>query len=628
MKSTIENEETHDEVWCNYRKNKSMFWDEAYASLAENKEDKLRPALSTQNEVSTRKKNIFYNNTIRNILELITKHESLTTIARNIEKIVTAHIEDVAISIAVLNNDLQELQQLAGPVLPPALVNTIKDTACTPEKEGHRNEVFLTDEEALKQLRSGKRATADQWSQLEACWSFPVTSSAQEILGTVTVCFSKSRRLLPSEKSMIKDITQLASVAIEQHQNKKRLEEYAKTLEEKVEDRTQELMATVKKLEASNSDLENQIAIAEQAERKSVASKALTYAIAQNFPKGAIVVINKNLKCELVEGEVLSQIGVKHIFTGMSLEDITILSEDQKKRIKEDIAKTLSGKNLSFEIKFRNTYFSVNSMPLLGEDKQINSVLFVYSDVTEKKEIELNMKNALEKEKELNELKSRFISLASHEFRTPLSAIMTSAILIGKQNEPGNELKRKKYVCQIEKNIRNLVVILNDFLSLSKLEEGKVMAKNERFDIISFLKSLINETDGNLKSKQTITIISSAAALLVDLDTKLVHHVFINLISNASKYSSDDANIIFKISQKKERVLIQVIDEGIGIPDEEHKHVFERFFRANNAANIEGTGLGLNIVKQYVELMGGTIGFQTQLNIGSTFWVELPIHKE
>ena len=427
---------------------------------------------------------------------------------------------------------------------------------------------------------------------------------------------------------MIKDITQLASVAIEQHQNKKRLEEYAKTLEEKVEDRTQELMATVKKLEASNSDLENQIAIAEQAERKSVASKALTYAIAQNFPKGAIVVINKNLKCELVEGEVLSQIGVKHIFTGMSLEDITILSEDQKKRIKEDIAKTLSGKNLSFEIKFRNTYFSVNSMPLLGEDKQINRVLFVYSDVTEKKEIELNMKNALEKEKELNELKSRFISLASHEFRTPLSAIMTSAILIGKQNEPGNELKRKKYVCQIEKNIRNLVVILNDFLSLSKLEEGKVIAKNERFDIISFLKSLINETDGNLKSKQTITIISSAAALLVDLDTKLVHHVFINLISNASKYSSDDANIIFKISQKKERVLIQVIDEGIGIPDEEHKHVFERFFRANNAANIEGTGLGLNIVKQYVELMGGTIGFQTQLNIGSTFWVELPIHKE
>ena len=132
MKSTIENEETHDEVWCNYRKNKSMFWDEAYASLAENKEDKLRPALSTQNGVSTRKKNIFYNNTIRNILELITKHESLTTIARNIEKIVTAHIEDVAISIAVLNNDLQELQQLAGPVLPPALVNTIKDTACTP----------------------------------------------------------------------------------------------------------------------------------------------------------------------------------------------------------------------------------------------------------------------------------------------------------------------------------------------------------------------------------------------------------------------------------------------------------------------------------------------------------------
>ncbi len=224
----------------------------------------------------------------------------------------------------------------------------------------------------------------------------------------------------------------------------------------------------------------------------------------------------------------------------------------------------------------------------------------------------------------LNELKSRFVSMASHEFRTPLSAILTSSILIGKQNEPGNELKRERYVAQIERNVNKLIIILNDFLSLSKLEEGKVVPMPERFDLISFSKLLVKETNISLKNNQTINITSTPEELFVYLDIKLLSLILNNLLSNASKYSPEASRIDFKISQKNEKLLFQITDQGIGIPKEEHKHLFSRFFRAKNVANIEGTGLGLNIVKQYTELMGGNIKFKSGINKGTTFLIEFP----
>ena len=216
--------------------------------------------------------------------------------------------------------------------------------------------------------------------------------------------------------------------------------------------------------------------------------------------------------------------------------------------------------------------------------------------------------------------------MASHEFHTPLSAILTSAILIGKQNEPGKEERRKKHVARIRAHVKHLVVILNDFLSLSKLEEGMVQANPQNFELIQFCKILVDEMESTKKDGQTIQFKYAAVEIEVFLDSKLLSHILINLISNALKYSNDGQEVVLQLKQDGQRVVFNITDKGIGIPEQEQKNLFDRFFRATNATNIQGTGLGLNIVKQYAELMQGSVSFISKNNMGSTFTVELPLN--
>lgn len=409
-------------------------------------------------------------------------------------------------------------------------------------------------------------------------------------------------------------------------EKQRELERYSKQLEEKVQQRTHELSGTVKKLVETNLNLEDLLLITESSKKTALASKSLISEIAKNFPKGLIVVIGKTLKVEFVEGEALDQLGLRQIiYEGLHIDDLTLFSGLRKVLVKENILKTLSGRHLSFDTKYKKSYFSINTIPLYDENNEITSALHVYHDITIQKEIELNFEMAFKKEKELNDLKSSFISLASHEFRTPLSAILTSSILIDKINKKGKEQKIEKYLLQIERNVNHLVVILNDFLSLGKLDEGKIVPTHESFDVIQFSKDLIKEMNIGLKNGQTVIVTHVTEPLFIALDVKLLRHVLINLLSNASKYSPEGSKINVDISKAGTYVVIKVKDRGIGIPKDEQLHLFKRFFRANNAINVEGTGLGLNIVKNYTELMGGTIEFKSDLNKGTTFSIEFPI---
>lgn len=425
--------------------------------------------------------------------------------------------------------------------------------------------------------------------------------------------------------AFVMDTTSQKKTAKKLKVSQAQLRTYSEELEEKVITRTDELTATVQKLVASNLSLEDQIDETKEAEKRAIASKSLSSAIAKNFPNGFIIVFNSNFEMLLLEGEAIVKLGLDTmVFEDASVDDIPIFSNKQKSKLKQDVLKTIAGEHLRFQIKFRNLYFSVNTIPLLGENTVISSALFVYTDITAQKKIEREDKNALKKEQELNELKSRFVSMASHEFRTPLSAIQTSAILIGRQNEPGKEQKREKYVVQIKKNVKQLVVILNDFLSLSKLEEGKVIANKELFDFVALSKTLIEEVSMTKKTGKNIIFSSPKKPISLNIDSKLVRHIFLNLLSNAIKYSPKNTNINIKIEESAFFVSLEVQDNGIGIPKEEQDKVFDRFFRAKNAQNIQGTGLGLNIVKQYAELMDGTIAFTSETNKGTTFLVKLP----
>lgn len=231
---------------------------------------------------------------------------------------------------------------------------------------------------------------------------------------------------------------------------------------------------------------------------------------------------------------------------------------------------------------------------------------------------------ALETEKELNTLKSRFITTASHEFRTPLAAILSSASLISKYDNAEDLEKRHKHVSKIKSAVSNLTEILNDFLSLSKLEEGVVRNNPVEFNLHDFARELTEEMKTTAKDKQKIHYIHVGNDTEVELDKQLLKNVMINLLSNAIKYSPEGEDIHFTTECNIGSVIINVKDRGIGIPAEDQPHLFERFFRANNSANIEGTGLGLNIVRKYIELMDGEMSFVSALNQGTTFTITLP----
>lgn len=224
-----------------------------------------------------------------------------------------------------------------------------------------------------------------------------------------------------------------------------------------------------------------------------------------------------------------------------------------------------------------------------------------------------------QKEKELNQLKTRFVSMASHEFRTPLSSIQLSASLINKYVEKHDTKSVEKHTAKIKNSINNLTNILNDFLSLEKLEAGKVKANPSKFDLLAFAEEITEEMQLMTKQKQLIVYEHQGTTGEVFLDPNLLKNCIINLISNAIKYSGEDTMIQFNSAVNEQGLTIDIKDNGIGIPAIEMTNLFEPFFRAHNTGDIPGTGLGLNIVKRYVSLMNGTCTCESEQNVGTTF---------
>ena len=242
----------------------------------------------------------------------------------------------------------------------------------------------------------------------------------------------------------------------------------------------------------------------------------------------------------------------------------------------------------------------------------------------EKSKEELNV--AFEKEKELNELKSRFVTVASHEFRTPLSTILSSAYLLDKYNELMGDPKTRKHINRIQDAVEGMKNILEDFLSLGKMEEGLVKTNLEFISADAFaqiISELLHSMDGLLKKGQHITLNNGVAQDLF-VDINMLKNILINLVSNAIKFSNEQGEITVAANLQNGDLNITVADNGIGIPEDEQHHLYERFFRAKNAGNIPGTGLGLHIVGKYLELLQGGMTMKSTLNIGTSFSFYIP----
>ncbi|MBL7733366.1 MAG: PAS domain-containing sensor histidine kinase [Chitinophagaceae bacterium] len=236
------------------------------------------------------------------------------------------------------------------------------------------------------------------------------------------------------------------------------------------------------------------------------------------------------------------------------------------------------------------------------------------------------LSHALDKERQLNEIKSRFVSMASHEFRTPLSTILSSATLVSKYPSTEEFEKREKHIRRIKDSVTHMNELLEDFLSLGKLEEGKVSITVSAFDVKEFTEDVVDEMRPHLKSGQEIVCANSMNERFTT-DKRMLKNILLNMLSNAIKFSPEGKKITLNTRFDNDQLILSVTDEGIGIPEEDQPHLFSTFFRAKNVSNIQGTGLGLPIVKRYVNLLGGDISLKSRLNEGTTLTVTLPVMK-
>ena len=314
------------------------------------------------------------------------------------------------------------------------------------------------------------------------------------------------------------------------------------------------------------------------------------------------------------------QLGEKRLFTGI-VHDMT-----EQKKAEADLL-TLN-QELEGRIAERTEKLSDVVNKLLATNQQL------YHEIQERKAAEqsllllqVELQQALKKEQDLGLLKTRFVSMASHEFRTPLSTILSSASLMDQYTQTEQQDKRHRHFVKIKNSVEMLTMLLNDFLSISRLEEGKVELNLEKFDFNQFCEDIIDEMNGLLKKGQHVVTKHQTDKLMVEMDKKLMKLILINLISNASKYSDDSKTVYCETKMVGQLFTISIIDEGMGIPEEDKKHMFDRFFRASNAMNIKGTGLGLHIVRRYTEMMNGELSFESELGKGSTFTVKFLLSR-
>ncbi len=395
-------------------------------------------------------------------------------------------------------------------------------------------------------------------------------------------------------------------------------------LDAKVKQRTAQLETAMHNLEALNDKLTVEIGERKKIEERLVKSQRLYAAIARNFPEGVIGVLDKDMKYVFADGQELSKIGFqdnnpigKRLF---ELEDASVTAHAEAM-----MSNVFIGESVSFDVDLNHNIYNLIAVPLPDGNGDINEMLVVMKNITDRKTAERKLVRTIQKEKELSALKSRFVTMASHELRTPLSTMLSSVFLL--QNYTGDrfEAQKKTHLDRIKRSIETLTELMNDFLSIGKLEEGKVKAVFIPVKIGDFLKETLAELNSIKKPEQQIHVEFPDEEHFVMIDRQMVNGILRNLVSNAVKYSPANAPIFVRSSLSEGQLEISVEDQGIGIPENEQQEIFKRFYRAENATNIQGTGLGLNIVKKYLNLLNGTIEFKSKVNEGTTFTVHIPV---
>jgi len=330
------------------------------------------------------------------------------------------------------------------------------------------------------------------------------------------------------------------------------------------------------------------------------------------------------------------------MLTGYSLDEVIgknvglLNSGQMDKEFFRELWKTiLSGKVWTNEIinkkKDGSLYYEEETIsPIFDEEGKVTRFIAIKIDITTRKEFENNLLKSelvlienLKKEKELGEMKSRFVSIASHEFRTPLASILlTSDGLLTYWNRiPEHQIKHK--LSKIKNQTLHLSSIVNEVLQLSKISDGTVEINHEKVDFIKLCNQIVDSFNVDLKFKR-IKIDSPLKFLVMDIDKRLIIQAINNLISNALKYSPENTLVIVSIEKEAGELCVSVSDNGIGIREPDQENIFTAFFRGSNTGTIQGTGLGLNIAQESIQLHGGSISLISNPGQGTRFTIHFP----
>lgn len=403
-------------------------------------------------------------------------------------------------------------------------------------------------------------------------------------------------------------------------------------LEKKIEDRTKMLKETLEALETTQQETTKALNF-----QKAILNHAGACIIATDV-HGVVQLFNSTAEEYLgySKSEVIDQVNVVQFHLASEIQSKAAAFSRELGKIVTPDFNVLSAKSMddlpnehewTYVRKDGTTFtVSLNVTTLRDAQNTISGFLGVAVDISEIKNYQNSLQVALEKEKQLGDLKSRFVTMASHEFRTPLSTILSSVSLIDKYTSVEDLEKREKHVKRIKSAVGNMKDILEDFLSLGKMEEGKIQLNPELLtpaELRDELEAVIQEMQRLTKPSQQITHTFTVTEDC-NVDRKMLRHIMTNLISNAIKFSPEGSSVDVSCENKKNELTFTIQDTGIGISEADQKHLFERFFRAENASNIQGTGLGLHIISRYLDLVNGHIELASKLNKGSTFIVHIP----
>jgi PAS domain S-box-containing protein len=268
-----------------------------------------------------------------------------------------------------------------------------------------------------------------------------------------------------------------------------------------------------------------------------------------------------------------------------------------------------------------------NTAIITGMDGLRQVVSFML-DITERKRAEVEIQKALEREKELSELKSRFVAMISHEFRTPLTIINSTTQLLERFQRNLNPDQQKEYLSRIQKAVQRMNNLISDVLFIGKAEANKVSFNPQLIDVVDVCGNIVKDVAFADNNKHDIRYTVHGEGYQRLMDEKLLQHIITNLLSNATKYSPEADKVDFDLVLEEHQAIFKVRDYGIGIPEEDQKHMFQDFHRASNVGTISGTGLGMAIVKNSAQLHGGgNVTFFSKVGEGTTFTVILPYAK-